>query len=133
MQSGKKNDLAVIGKARDLCAYVMEATQKSPKAFRFSFVGKLQNLSLEIVENLLRANNTALDAGMLEEARRRADYQKEALVSSRVLAYMAEMAYSQECITMKQFEQISRLTSDVQNMIGAWMKSDTRRIAGKKA
>ena len=49
---GNEKELTVIVKAKDLCAYIMTITQKSPKQFRFTFVSRLQNLSLDIVENL---------------------------------------------------------------------------------
>ena len=41
----------VITKAKELCSYVMTVTQKSPKHFRFTFVTRMQNLSLDVIEN----------------------------------------------------------------------------------
>ena len=52
----KQSELTVITKAKDLCSYVMNVTQKSPKQFRFTFVTRLQNLALSAIENLFRAN-----------------------------------------------------------------------------
>jgi uncharacterized protein YacL (UPF0231 family) len=52
----KESELVVITKTKDLCAYVMEVTQKSPKQFRFSYVGRMQNLVLDSMENIIRAN-----------------------------------------------------------------------------
>ena len=52
----KQSELTVITKAKDLCSYVMTVTQKSPKHFRFTFVTRLQNLALSVIENLFRAN-----------------------------------------------------------------------------
>ena len=54
----KQSELTVITKAKDLCTYVMTVTQKSPKQYRYTFVSRLQNLSLDIIENLYRANDT---------------------------------------------------------------------------
>ena len=42
-----ESELVVITKMKDLCSYVMEVTQKSPRQFRFSYVGRLQSLVLE--------------------------------------------------------------------------------------
>ena len=47
----KSNQLIVITKAKELCSYVMTVTQKSPKHFRFTFVTRMQNLSLDVIEN----------------------------------------------------------------------------------
>ena len=52
------SELAVITKAKDLCSYVVKITQKSPKQYRFTLVTRLQNLSLDVIENLYRANDT---------------------------------------------------------------------------
>ena len=54
--SQNQSELIVITKAKELCSYVMTVTQKSPKHFRFTFVTRMQNLSLDVIENLYRAN-----------------------------------------------------------------------------
>ena len=46
----KLSELLVITRARDLCSYIMQVTQKSPKHFRYTFVSRLQNLSLSAIE-----------------------------------------------------------------------------------
>ena len=51
-----KSELTVIMKAKDLCSYVVTVTQKSPKQFRFTFVSRLQNLAMEVIENIYRAS-----------------------------------------------------------------------------
>ena len=49
-------DLLVITKAKQLSSYIITITEKSPKKFRFSFVGKLHNACLELLEDLFKAN-----------------------------------------------------------------------------
>ena len=56
MTTKQPSELTVITKSTDLCSYIMTVTQKSPKHFRYTFVNRLQNLSLDIVEKLIRAN-----------------------------------------------------------------------------
>ncbi len=46
----RQSELRVITAAKNLCGYVMTVTQKSPKQFRFSLVGRMQGLVPEIVE-----------------------------------------------------------------------------------
>ena len=55
-----ESELGVITKAKELCKYVFMVTQMSPKQFRFTFSGRMQNLVLLIMENLIRANDTPL-------------------------------------------------------------------------
>ena len=59
----KQSELTVITKAKDLCTYVMIVTQKSPKQYRYTFVSRLQNLSLDIIENLYRAKDSFVSKG----------------------------------------------------------------------
>lgn len=63
-----KNELGVIIKAKELCAYIFAVTQKSPKQYRFTFTSKLQNLALSVIENLYRAKDTPL--GVQEEMKK---------------------------------------------------------------
>lgn len=85
----------------------------------------MHNVSIEVVENLYRANDIfVFDRGSLS---RRRDYQHEAITSLRILDMLALMAREQECILPKQYEVISRLISDCRNLTGAWINSDKSR------
>lgn len=106
------SDLAVITRAKRLCSYVMTVTQKSPKAFRFTFVSRLQNLALDVVECLFRANETFVTAGDSAATSRRLELQHQASTSLKMLVYIAEMAAQQGCLLMKQYEQISAQALD---------------------
>ena len=55
-------------------------------------------------------------------------YQRKAMTSIKLLNYMALLATEQKCLLPKQYEQIARLSSDCQNMLGAWMTSDRKRL-----
>ena len=52
-----QSELQVITFAKNLCGYVMTITQKAPKQFRFSLVGRMQSYVLDIVEELYYAND----------------------------------------------------------------------------
>ena len=122
------SDLAVLVQAKALCAHVMQVTQKSPKAYRFTFVSRLQNLALDVVENLFRANEVFVCPG--EEAlATRLGLQHEASTSLKMLVYVTEMAMTQGCVLMKQYEQVSRQAFDGGNLIGGWMNSDRKWFA----
>jgi hypothetical protein len=58
MAEKKENEMTVVTKAKELCAYVMLVTQKLPKHFRFTFVTRMQNLALDVIEEIYRANDT---------------------------------------------------------------------------
>ena len=124
----KKSELQIITKAKELCSYVMTVTQKSPKHFRYTFVSKLQNLSLSVIENLYRANEVYVEKNDSEAIERRRELQRTAMADLKVLAYFSMLAMEQQCILAKQYEQIARLSTDCQNLLGAWMNSDKKRF-----
>ena len=122
-----QNELSVITKAKDLCSYIMTVTQKSPKHFRYTFVSRLQNLSLDIIEKLYRANDIFINKNDMNSIQKRLHLQHEALTSVRLLAYFSQLAMEQGCLIFKQFQQISKYTTDCINMIGGWINSDRKR------
>lgn len=124
----KQSELTVITKAKDLCSYVMTVTQKSPKQFRFTFTSRLQNLSLDVVEALYRANDTFVTKENVSAREKRLEFQHQAMTDLKLLAYFSLLAREQNCILPKQYEQISRQSTDCQNLLGAWINSDRRRL-----
>ena len=124
----KPSELTVITKAKDLCSYVMTVTQKSPKHFRYTFVSRLQNLSLSVIENLFRANDVFVTKTDIPAQKERLTYQRSAMTDLELLGYMALLSREQGCILPKQYEQIARHLTDCRNLLGAWMNSDRRRL-----
>ena len=124
----KQSELTVITKAKDLCSYVMTVTQKSPKQFRFTFTSRLQNLSLDVIEALYRANDTFVMKENASAREKRLEFQHQGLTDLKLLAYFSLLAREQNCILPKQYEQISRQSTDCQNLLGAWINSDRRRL-----
>ena len=122
-----QSELTVIVKAKDLCSYVMTATEKSPKRFRFTLVAKLQSYALNTIENLCRANEVYVKPGNAAAIECRLAYQRQALTELNLLGYLAQLSMEQTCITAKQYEQITRRIYDCKNLLGAWIKSDQKR------
>lgn len=124
----KQSELTVITKAKDLCSYVMTVTQKSPKQFRFTFTSRLQNLSLNVIESLYRANDTFVTKGNAASRDKRLEFQHQAMTELKLLCYFSLLARKQNCILPKQYEQISRQATDCLNLLGAWINSDRKRL-----
>ena len=128
MAERKESELTVITKTKDLCSYVMLITQKSPKHFRFTFVTRMQNLVFDIIENLIKANDTFVTRGDEKGYLARIRYQREAMTDIKILEYISMLAMEQQCILPKQYEQISLKCFDCNNLLGAWMMSDKKRL-----
>ena len=126
MKTQAKSELRVVTAAKNLSSYVLTATNKSPKCFRFTLVTRLQNLSLDIVENIYRANEVFSQNKNIQIIQKRLDFQHSALTSLKILAYISLLAREQGCILPKQYEQITKLVYDCQFLLGAWIKSDKK-------
>ena len=121
-------ELNVITKAKDLCSYIFVVTEKSSKRFRFTLVSRMQNLSLELIEQIYRANDVYLSGPSREDAlSRRLDLQHGALTGVKLLGYMALLAREQGCILPKQYEHITKLAHECQKLLGGWINSDRKR------
>lgn len=127
-----RRELEVIMRAKDLCSYVMTVTQKSPKQFRFTFTTKLQNLSMEIITDLYLANDIFVEnideADAIARTKQRLNLQRRAMTNTRLIAYIAQLSLENKAITGKQYEQISRYTTEIQQMSVAWIKGDKKRL-----
>lgn len=126
-----KSELSVITKAKDLNSYIMTVTDKSPKRFRFTLVTRMQNYGLDIIENLIYANEIYVGTSESADVQERVRLQRKAMTELKLLGYISELAMKQQCILPKQYEQITKHIYDTQNMLGAWMNSDKKRYAAR--
>lgn len=124
-----KSELVVITKAKDLGSYIFVVTDKSPKKFRFTLVSRMQNLILDIIESLYRANtvyvNNSKDTRHMEQ---RIFYQHKAYIDLKLLGYIALLSREQQCILPKQYEQISKLSTEINQLLISWVNSDKQRF-----
>lgn len=131
-----KTELNVIMKAKDLCQYIMVITQKCPKQFRHTFANRLQNMSMDILQDIYFANDIYIEG--LEEATdrelfsKRLSLQREAMAKLNMLAYIAQLALEQKAILPKQYKLIAQSSTDVIFMLAAWRKSDKEKMKMKK-
>ena len=127
----QQSELTVITRANELYSYIFTVTQKSPKQFRFTFTGRLQNSSLNVLEYLIRANETPLDRRDPALYAERVSCQRKAMTELILIGYLAVMDMEQNCILGKQCEHISGLITDCRNLLGGWMSSDRKRFRGE--
>lgn len=120
----RKSDLFVITKAKDLANYIITITEKSPKKFRFTLVVRLQNYILDAIEKIYLANQE-------REKEARLNLQNQAKTLLSMLDYFAGIAYEQQCILFKQYEQISKLQAECLLYLNKWMLSTTKMISSE--
>lgn len=112
----RDKEMAVFTHAKKLSEYIFVITEKSPKKLRWSIVARLQNCSVDVIENLYRANYE-------RETEPRLNYQKSASVSLSLLDFFAEAAKRKQAINFRQLTIISRELTEVRRLLNGWVKS----------
>ena len=123
------SELKVFTIVRKLIAYVVQATEKSPKKFKASFVDRLRNLVISANGNLVRANLCRTDNEKRLEERK--NYQIKAYEDLKEFESLSFLSLECKCILPKQYAQISKQLCDALSLLTAWMKSDAVRISQK--
>ena len=88
----------------------------------------MQNLSLDVIEYLYRANDTFITKGDTAAWKQRLEFQHKAMTSLKLLSYFSLLALENKCIIQRQYEQISRQSFECMNLLGGWINSDKRRL-----
>ncbi len=113
-----QKEMAVITHAKKLGEYIFIITEKSPIKFRWNLISRLQNMSLQIVEQLYQANF---------DNEKRLYYQTKASVSINLLAYLAETTMTMKGITKHQMEVIAKQIFELKKLLLGWIKSTKRK------
>jgi hypothetical protein len=127
-----QSELQVITFVKNLCSYVMTITQKSPKQFRFSLIGRMQGYVLDIVEELYYANDIYVTPTSRSGWAQRLAHQRKAMATLKLLSWGAQVSMEQGAIQPKQFQQIIEQCWNTQNLLGAWIISDQKRLSSSK-
>lgn len=138
MSAARQGELTIVGKAKDLVNHTLTVTNNSklfPKKVRFTICQRMQNISLQILHDILAANEIYLDNRQKME--QRLDLQKEVLTNCKVFLSLLDIALEQGYVDIRRCEYWTGLTTDVKNMAASWRKKDAERfnrlLAEKKA
>ncbi|MDE6597716.1 MAG: four helix bundle protein [Clostridia bacterium] len=115
----RDKEMAVFTHAKKLSEYIFVITEKSPKKYRWSIVSRLHNTSIDIIENLYRANYE-------RETVNRVEFQKRSMVALNLLDFYAETAKCKQAINLHQMSVIARQISEVKRLLTGWIKSNKK-------
>ncbi len=93
---------------------LLDRTARFPKAARFTFTGRIDNLALDILDRLVRARWTA--------ARDTAPLLAEADGHLAVLRVMLRLAFERRYLARSGFEATMRDVDEAGRMLGGWRK-----------
>ena len=118
--SPRDKEMAVFTHAKKLSEYIFVVTEKSPKKLRWSIVTKLQNSSVELVENLYRANYEREEAARL-------NYMRSSAVNLRLIDFYTETARKMQAINIRQMSIIARQIYETEKLLNGWVRSTKRK------
>ncbi len=119
LQKKRRSNLEVITLAKKLVSYIMRVTDNAPKKYRYTFVNRLQNYSISILDNLVKASMYRKDVKATLEKRK--DCQREAYTDLRMLSYVAFIAYENRVLSFKQQTLIGSQADYIMERLYAWM------------
>lgn len=117
----RKDVLYVRVKAEDLVGYVINATESTPKKFRNTFVKRMQDYAIDVLENIVLANN-------LTEKKERIPYMDKAFLSLQLLDSFARLSEENKLLTEHQFVTMSKMIAETLNYLLKW-KASTIKVS----
>ena len=129
MSAARQGELTIVGKAKDLVNHTLTVTNNSklfPKKVRFTICQRMQNISLQILHDILAANEIFPDNRQKME--QRLDLQKEVLTNCKVFLSLLDIALEQGYVDIRRCEYWTGLTTDIKNLAASWRKKDAERF-----
>ncbi len=117
----RDKEMAVFTHAKKLSEYIFVITEKSPKKYRWSIISRLQNASVELVENLYRANFERDEA-------LRITFQKCGAVCIKLIDFYAETARKKQAITIRQTAVLAKHIAETEKLLNGWVRSTKRKM-----
>lgn len=121
-----KNEMQVLRDSKNLSFMIYKYAEKAPKKYRHTLLQHMQSLSLEIVEQSVKANFYSLS--IEGEGKKRIDLHRETLAMLSALDALLVISRELACFGSREHENISKLVASCMKRTSAWLKSDTERF-----
>lgn len=119
----------ILLEAKKLAGYTLQITSNEkhfPKRYRFTVTNKAQELSMDIVNNLVIANEIYPNTRAELEARLL--YQKKARAQCRALLTLVEIAAETFGVKAGTLEEWTKQTATLRGKITKWILTDKERF-----
>ena len=128
--ASKRNqgEMVVITKARLLREYTIKTCTNEnhfPKRYRWCITKNIIDNCNQVVDLILAANEVKVEH--LSDKLRRLERQKTALELTAVLLDNINVAYDVFHFKIKTLDEWTRRITDIQNLLRAWIRSDSTR------
>lgn len=126
--ANRQGELTIITKAKDLVNHTLKLTNNAnlfPKKVRFTLCQRMQNITLQILHDIIAANEIYPQTAA--EWKRRLDLQREVLTGCKMFPTFLDIALEQGYVDIRRCEYWTGLTTDVKNLAASWRKKDVER------
>lgn len=123
-------EFLLTSKAKDLVkhtVFMTDSIKRYPKKFKFSYVNRMQEIAIDILEDIQTANE--LNINDPEELKERLYLQNKAITKCKTLSFFIELSFENESINIndKQCKTWIKYVLDVQYMAVRWRTKDKER------
>ncbi len=105
-------ELPVFVKWMEFLEWLLAKTELFPKKTRFTFVNRIENLSLDIMEDLIEAKYTKEKKAVLKRANLRLEK----------LRILLRLACNRNYLNIKGYEYGVKTINEAGRMLGGWIK-----------
>ena len=111
----------VVTKAYDLALWLMQKVPKFPRVYRPGLGGRIEGLSLDILDLLVRA----------AYSREKHRFLREANLGLERMRHLVRMCRDLNLSSPRQYRFASEQIDEVGRMIGGWMKQQVAEAGGR--
>lgn len=107
------DELKILQKTYDMMQYLHQTLQQYPKAEKYGLATDTKNAAYELMRLLITANKRYHKKTTMQDA----DIQLD------ILRHLIRLGKDMKFMSLKRFEVLSGMTTEIGKMIGGWMKS----------
>lgn len=104
----------VFTRTYDLLLWLIPQVQKFPRAHRFGMAERIQRILLDFQDHLTAA-------GKVKGAARSQNLNEADLLLAQLRVWL-RLARDTGCLSVRQYEHVSRLVAEVGRLLGGWIK-----------
>jgi len=105
-------NLAIFEKTYEFVLWIYPRVNKFPKSQRFVLGQRIENITLEMLEGSIEAN----------QKRNKISYLKKMSMKLDVLRVLIRLSKDFKFISLRQYEHASKMLNEIGKMLGGWIK-----------
>ena len=109
-------DLVIFEKVYQLVRWLYPTIQKFPKSQRFVLGQQIENISLDVLRGIIRANASRTKLPILYEAS----------VDLDTLRILLRLPKDLKLLSIRQYAFAAELVNEVGKLLGGWIRANTR-------